>query len=270
MFLFLPLVLFANENLIRIGGLDIPVTNYGSIRIGPHKNKGEARFANYYFELSTWICANRDGVNYLSDGDITKEKAYPDWYPYQRVLSDSSYKGDDNEIKYITVYRDDIEMEKHQPLDIEITQELYYKPGRDWSIILYQALKSTTGASYLILQQVRNRKIQIALSVPVFFEYQDVLTRDKSLKNFKLQLNDVEKYLRFIAYIGKTFEIYFLLRPNLKDEKDNKIVELAVTSQSDYLITSNIRDFKNAELKFDQLKIITPSEFVKMWRNKNA
>jgi len=134
--------------------------------------------------------------------------------------------------------------------------------------ILYQALMSKTGASYFILQQIRNRKIQIALSVPVFFEYQDVLTRDKSLKDFELELNDVEKFLRFIAYIGKTFEIYFLLRPNLKDEKDNKIVELAVTSQSDYLITSNTRDFKNAELKFDQLKIITPGEFVKMWREK--
>lgn len=136
--------------------------------------------------------------------------------------------------------------------------------------ILYQGLKSKTGASYFILQQVRNRKIQIALSVPVFLEYQDVLTRDKSLQDFELQLNDVEKFLRFIAYIGKPFEIYFLLRPNLKDEKDNKIVELAVTSQSDYLITSNVRDFKNAELKFDQLKIITPSEFVKMWRDKNV
>ena len=134
--------------------------------------------------------------------------------------------------------------------------------------ILYQALMSKTGACYFILQQVRNRKIRIALSVPVFFEYQDVLTRDKSLKDFELKLNDVEKFLRFIAYIGKTFEIYFLLRPNLKDEKDNKIVELAVTSQSDYLITSNTRDFKNAELKFDQLRIITPGEFVKMWREK--
>lgn len=136
--------------------------------------------------------------------------------------------------------------------------------------ILYQALKSKTGASHFILQQVRNRKNQIALSVPVFFEYHDVLTRDNSLKDFELQLNDIEKFLRFIAYIGKTFEIYFLLRPNLEDEKDNKIVELAVTNQSDYLITSNVRDFKNAELKFDQLKIITPSEFVKMWREKNA
>jgi len=136
--------------------------------------------------------------------------------------------------------------------------------------IIYQALMSKIGASYFILQQVRNRKIQIALSLPVFIEYQDVLKRDKSLKDFELQLKDIDKFLRFIAYIGKIFEIYFLLRPNLKDEKDNKIVELAVTSQSNYLITSNIRDFKNAELKYEQLKIITPSEFVKMWRNKNV
>lgn len=134
--------------------------------------------------------------------------------------------------------------------------------------ILYQALKSKIGASYFILQKVRNREIQIALSVPVFQEYQDVLTRNKSLKDFGLQLNDVEKFLRFIAYTSKIYEIYFLLRPNLKDENDNMLVELAVTSQSDYLITSNIKDFKNAELRFDQLKIVTPSEFVKEWRNK--
>jgi len=66
--------------------------------------------------------------------------------------------------------------------------------------ISYQALMSTTGASHFILQQVRNRRIQIALSVPAFLEYKDVLTREKSLKDFKLQLNDVDKFLRFIAY----------------------------------------------------------------------
>ncbi len=41
--------------------------------------------------------------------------------------------------------------------------------------------------------------------------------------------------------------------------------ELAITSQSDYLVTSNTKDFKNAELKFDQLKIITPNKFLKKW-----
>ena len=132
--------------------------------------------------------------------------------------------------------------------------------------VLYQALYSKDGASYWILKKVREGKFQIALSVPVFQEYQDVLTRKKSLENFELKISDIEKFLRFIAYIGKTYNIFFLFRPNLKDEKDNMLVELAITSQSDYLITSNIKDFKNAELKFNQLKVITPSDFIKEWK----
>jgi putative PIN family toxin of toxin-antitoxin system len=136
--------------------------------------------------------------------------------------------------------------------------------------ILYQALKSTSGASYFILQKVRERQIQIALSVPLFYEYQDVLKREKSLQDFGLEIEDIDKFLRFITFVGKVYETYFLLRPNLKDEKDNMVVELAVTSQSEYLVTSNIRDFKNAELKFDQLKVITPAEFVKLWRSSNV
>lgn len=134
--------------------------------------------------------------------------------------------------------------------------------------VLYQALRSNAGSSYWILQQVRRGEFQIALSVPVFQEYQDVLTREKSLKDFGLHLADVEKVLRYVAYIGRKFNIFFLFRPNLKDEKDNMLVELAITSQSDYLVTSNIKDFKNAELKFDQLNIVTPSEFLKKWKQQ--
>ena len=136
--------------------------------------------------------------------------------------------------------------------------------------VIYQALKSATGASFFILQQVRERTIQIALSVPLFEEYQDVLMQEKSLKNFQLDIEDVDKFLRFIAYVGKPFKTLFLFRPNLKDEKDNMVMELAITSQSDYLVTSNIKDFKNGELLFDQLKIVTPGEFVKIWRSKNV
>jgi putative PIN family toxin of toxin-antitoxin system len=136
--------------------------------------------------------------------------------------------------------------------------------------VLYQALKSATGASFYILQQVRERKIQIALSVPLFEEYEDVLKREESFQDFELNIEDIDRFLRFIAYVGKPFNTYFLFRPNLKDEKDNMLVELAITSQSDYLVTSNVKDFKNAELKFDQLKVVTPSEFAKIWRSKDV
>ena len=136
--------------------------------------------------------------------------------------------------------------------------------------VLYQSLYSNLGASHFILQKVGSGEIQIAISVPVFNEYEDVLTRDSSLKNFELDKKDVEKFLRFIAYIGRAYNTYFLFRPNLTDEADNMFIELAVTSGSDYIVTNNIKDFKNAELKFDGLGIITPSEFVKKWRGRYA
>lgn len=136
--------------------------------------------------------------------------------------------------------------------------------------ILYQTLYSNAGASHFIIQKIRTRELQIALSVSVFTEYEDVLSRNKSLMNFNLKKTDIEKFLRFIAYVGKVYEIFFLFRPNLRDESDNKFVELAVTSQSDYLITSNTKDFQNSDLIFDNLKIITPGEFVKIWRKENG
>jgi len=136
--------------------------------------------------------------------------------------------------------------------------------------IIYQALRSSGGASFFILQQVRERKIQIALSVPLFEEYEDVLKREKSLNDLEMDVEDIDKILRFIAYVGKPYKSYFLFRPNLKDEKDNMVVELAIASQSDYLVTSNVKDFDNAELTFDQLRVVTPAEFVKLWRDKDA
>jgi putative PIN family toxin of toxin-antitoxin system len=136
--------------------------------------------------------------------------------------------------------------------------------------VLYQSLYSNTGASNFIIQQVKGRKIQMALSVPVFYEYEAVLSRKSSLNNFELDKEDIDKFLRYIAYIGKVYDPHYLYRPNLKDESDNMFVELAVASQSDYLITNNIKDYKNSELKFDRLRIITPSEFVKIWRKKYA
>ena len=46
--------------------------------------------------------------------------------------------------------------------------------------------------------------------------------------------------------------------------------ECAFASNSDYLITSNIKDFRNAELKGFGFKVITPGDFYKLWELKNG
>ncbi|MCT8335857.1 putative toxin-antitoxin system toxin component, PIN family [Leptospira sp. 85282-16] len=133
--------------------------------------------------------------------------------------------------------------------------------------MIYQALRDKRGASHFILKLVENRRIELALSTPVFTEYSDVLLRDKSLSDLALSKKDINLVLDFLAFVATPFSINYLLRPNLSDENDNLFVELAFASNSRYLITSNIKDFKlKNELKFDSFKVITPTDFAKYWR----
>lgn len=133
--------------------------------------------------------------------------------------------------------------------------------------VMYQALRSHLGASFYILSLIRNSRISLALSMQVFNEYEDVLKRPSTLKDLNLTSGNIDKVLQFLAFIGKPYTTFYLFRPNLEDESDNIFVELAIVSNCNYVITNNVRDFTvKSELKFKDLKIINPSDFVKMWR----
>ena len=137
--------------------------------------------------------------------------------------------------------------------------------------VLYQAMDSSLGASHAIFKLLRAGTIQLALSVPVFEEYSDVLLRSNSLKQFELNKEDIFKILDFIALIGIKTDIRFLLRPNLRDENDNIFIELAFASDSRFLITKNVRDFTfKPELRLEEIQIVTPAEFMEMWRKYYA
>jgi len=137
--------------------------------------------------------------------------------------------------------------------------------------ILFQALYSTQGASYAVLELIRSGDLKLALSIPVFEEYCDVLMRTSSLKLFDLSKEDIQKILDFIAFIGVKTDIHYLLRPNLRDENDNIFMELAFASDSRYIITKNIKDFTyRPELKLEEIQIVSSSEFLKKWREKYA
>jgi hypothetical protein len=50
----------------------------------------------------------------------------------------------------------------------------------------------------------------------------------------------------------------------------NAVVELSLSSDSKFLITSNTKDYiKENDIKFSDLNIVAPAEFVKLWRSQN-
>ena len=104
------------------------------------------------------------------------------------------------------------------------------------------------------------QKFEYNLSVPLVLEYESIISRQLNL--LTLNIEDVNVFLDYICKNGQKYNIHYLWRPYLKDPKDDFILELAVTSESDYIITYNLKDFIGVE-KF-AVKAITPQEFLKM------
>ena len=130
--------------------------------------------------------------------------------------------------------------------------------------VIFSALYSNKGASYSIITKVIDEKIKLAISPQIYFEYYDVLMREENLKILNLATKDVEDFLDLIALLSQKHSIYYLLRANLPDENDNIFIECAFASNSDYLVTSNIKDFRQSELKGFRFKVVTPKELYKI------
>ncbi len=136
--------------------------------------------------------------------------------------------------------------------------------------VLFMALYSSKGASYRILKLIRDGSVQLALSIPTFSEYQEVLLRANTLDILKLRQFEVEELLDGLAHLAFPFDIHYLMRPNLRDEADNMFVDLAFASSCDCIVTSNMRDFTNDnDLRFDGFRILTPKQFILEWEGLN-
>ena len=55
-------------------------------------------------------------------------------------------------------------------------------------------------------------------------------------------------------------EVFYAWRPNLPDEADNHLIELAVAAQAEAIVTRNLRDVSRRELKFPSLRSVTPEQ----------
>jgi len=132
-----------------------------------------------------------------------------------------------------------------------------YKIVIDTNVIV-SALKSRNGFSFKLLSIIDDAKIKIAVSVPLILEYEDAVKRNK-LK-MKLSKEDVDAILDYICLVSEKRKIFYLWRPYLKDPKDDMVLELAVESESDYIISFNKKDFIGID-KFN-LQVITPKEFL--------
>ncbi|WP_235357680.1 putative toxin-antitoxin system toxin component, PIN family [Arsukibacterium ikkense] len=130
--------------------------------------------------------------------------------------------------------------------------------------ILVAALRSKQGASYKLISELTKSWFKPAVSVPLFLEYEAVLKRPGVIPN--LTAVDIDNILNYMLSRASLCQIYYLWRPCLKDPQDDMVLELAVQSQSRFIITFNIKDFRKSELF--GITAITPQQFLALNRSE--
>lgn len=128
--------------------------------------------------------------------------------------------------------------------------------------VFVSAAMSASGASREVIRLCFLGRLSPLMGNALFAEYEDVCARDALFDARLISRNDREALLDAFLASSVWVPIYFLWRPNLPDEADNHVMELAVAGNAKAIITSNRKDFRRTELRFPGIGILGPGEFL--------
>ncbi len=124
--------------------------------------------------------------------------------------------------------------------------------------VMVSALKSSRGASFKLLSILPDKKYVSVVSVPLVIEYESVLKRTGLVPD--ISHKDIDDFIDYLCTISEHQDIYYLWRPFLSDPFDDHILEVAVASESNAIITYNKKDFNGIETF--GLSVLDPKEFL--------
>jgi len=127
--------------------------------------------------------------------------------------------------------------------------------------VLAGTLIGRPGPNRWVIRACLEGRVKPVIGQTLFLEYEDVLSRKDLYRSSPLSRTERQDLFAAFLSVCEWVQIYFSWRPNLPDESDNHIVELAVAGGASRIITNNVRDFRAAELRFPGLRALTPREF---------
>jgi len=129
--------------------------------------------------------------------------------------------------------------------------------------VMISALIGKRGASREVIRRCLIGDYLPLISNALFQEYEDVSSRKRVKATCPLGAREIRDLLNAFYSVCSWVPIYYLWRPNLKDEADNFLIELALAGNSQIIVTNNIKDLVAAELKFEGLRILTPQQILR-------
>ena len=129
--------------------------------------------------------------------------------------------------------------------------------------IVTSALIGKRGPSREVLRKCLVEEYKPLISNALFQEIEDVISRERIIKACPLPKKDIRNLANAFYATFRWVSVYFLWRPNLSDEGDNFLVELAIAGNAEAIVTNNTKDLEGSELLFEGLKILKPEQLLR-------
>jgi len=126
--------------------------------------------------------------------------------------------------------------------------------------VLVAALLRGGGTGRAVLRACLRSQYQPVLGPALLAEYEDVLSRSELFAGSALSAEERADVFDGLMNRCRWVEVFYAWRPNLPDEADNHLIELAVAAQADAIVTRNLRDLVRGELRFPSLRVLTPEQ----------
>ena len=109
--------------------------------------------------------------------------------------------------------------------------------------VVLSGLRSTVGASRLLLLALEAGVVTPLVSVAIVIEYEAVLKREEHLAASRLDANDVDIFLDTFVAHAEHVAPHFSYRPSIRDPDDEIFVSVAINGRADALVTFNVADY---------------------------
>lgn len=128
--------------------------------------------------------------------------------------------------------------------------------------VFVSALLSPSGENREVIRICLAREAVPLMGSTLFNEYEDLLSRRDLMDKSPLPRSQRKALFSAFLSVCEWVKVFYSWRPNLPDEADNHLVELAVAGQAQAIITNNLKDVARGELSFPGLRILTPKSFL--------
>lgn len=130
--------------------------------------------------------------------------------------------------------------------------------------VFVSALRSGGGAARQVLRCCLMGQYRPLFSNALWLEYEDLL--DRPVWTDQTTESEHRQVLAAFAAAGQWVKVYYGWRPNLPDEGDSHLIELAVAGSARAIVTHNIKDVRGGELLWPDLAILTPAQCLEQIR----